>query len=267
VRWLGTASFAIEHDGHTVLIDPYVTRASMLACLSGPLTSDIEAIHRYSPEADAILTGHTHFDHVLDVPGIAKLTGARVFGSRSCAALCQIEGLPEEQVVDVESMRRSEPYRVTVGPFDIRFVPSEHSSFLLGRVPFPGDIADCDQVPLHTKAYRCGAVFSLDIRVAGRRIYHLGSAQLLDDVPSRDIDLLLMCVAGWTTTERFPQRVMSSLRPGTILLSHWDNFFSPIEKGAKMLPAMQMPRLVDELCGLEPNLRIGTVSMLGELSL
>ncbi len=267
VRWLGTAGFAIEHDGYTLLIDPYVTRASLLACARGPVPSDAAAVRRYASKADAIVAGHTHFDHVLDVPAIAKATGARVFGSRSCAALCRIEGVPEDQIVDVESLRSRHPIRAEVGPFALRFVPSCHSSILFGRIPMPGDIADCEQVPMASHRYRCGAVFGVDVRGAGRRIYHLGSADLLDGYPERDVDLLLLCVAGWTTTARFTQRVMGALRPGAILLSHWDNFFSPMERGAQALPAMRLPRLVDGLTAIDPSVRIGTVPLLGELAL
>ncbi|MEZ4337124.1 MAG: MBL fold metallo-hydrolase [Sandaracinaceae bacterium] len=267
VRWLGTAGFAIEHDGHTLLLDPYVTRASLLECVRAPLASDPEAVRRFAPKADAIVAGHTHFDHVLDVPAIAKATGARVFGSRSCANLCRLEGVPEAQIVDVEDMRSPKAIRAEVGPFSLRFVPSCHSSFLFGRIPMPGDISDCDQIPLTTPGYRCGAVFGVDIRVAGRRLYHLGSADLLDGWPERDVDLLLMCVAGWTTTERFTQRVMGALRPGAILLSHWDNFFFPMDRGAIALPAMRMPKLVDALTAVDPSVRIGTLPLLGELAL
>ncbi len=268
LRWLGTAGFVIEHDGFTLLIDPYLTRASMLACLRAPLSSDAAAVRRFAPpRVDAIVAGHTHFDHVLDVPAIAKATGARVFGSRSCATLCRLEGVPEDQIVDVEAMRSPRAIRAEVGPFDLRFVPSCHSAFFFGRIPGPGDISDCEQVPLATTHYRCGAVFGVDVRVAGRRIYHLGSADLLDGWPERDVDLLLLCVAGWTTTERFVPRVMSALRPGAILLSHWDNFFSPMDRGATPLPAMRMPRLVDGLTAIDPSVAIGALPLLGELEL
>ncbi len=267
VTWLGTAGFAIEHDGFVVLIDPYLTRASLLSCLRAPLRSDRARIERYAPKADAIVAGHTHFDHVLDVPSIALATGAKVFGSRSCARLCRLSGVAEERVVDVEEGARREPMRAEVGPFELRFVPSCHSAFALGRIPWPGDISDCEQVPLAMSHYRCGAVFGVDIRVAGKRLYHLGSADLLDGMPERGVDLLLMCVAGWTTTERFVPRVMGALRPGAILLSHWDDFFSPIERGARALPAMQMPRLVDRLTAIDPSVRVGTVPLLGGVSL
>jgi L-ascorbate metabolism protein UlaG (beta-lactamase superfamily) len=267
VTWLGTAGFVIEHEGSVVLIDPYLTRASLLTCARSALASDEALVRRHVPRADAIVAGHTHFDHVLDVPAIARATGATVYGSRSCATLCRASGVPEAQIVDVSAHRSLEPARAEVGPFELRFVPSLHSAFMLGRVPYPGDISDCDQVPLRTSGYRCGAVFGVDIRVAGKRIYHLGSADLLDGLPPRNVDLLLMCVAGWTTTPRFAPRVMAGLRPGAVLLSHWDNFFRPLADGARALPGMRMPRLVDELTAIDPSIRIGTVPLLGSTQL
>ena len=92
-------------------------------------------------------------------------------------------------------------------------------------------------------------------------------AGLLDAHPERDVDLLLMCVAGWTTTPRFVPRVMGALRPGAVLLSHWDNFFLPMSAGAKALPAMQLPRLVDGLTAIDPSVRVGTVPLLGHVLL
>ena len=267
VTWLGTAGFSIEHEGFVVLIDPYVTRASFKRCLVAPLRADMGAIQRHVPRADAIVAGHTHFDHVLDVPGIAHATRATVFGSRSCVQLCRAAGVPEARLVDVSAHSRREPHVAEVGPFELRFVPSVHSAFALGRVPFPGDISDCDQLPLRTEAYKCGAVFGVDIRVAGKRIYHLGSADLLDGLPGRGVDLLLACVAGWTTTPRFAPRVMSQLAPGAVLLSHWDDFFRPLGEGAHMLPAMAMPKLVDRLSAIDPSIRVGTVAHLGHVDL
>lgn len=267
VTWLGTAGFAIEHGEHVVLIDPYLTRAPLWRCLAAPLRSDPALVRRYAPRASAIVAGHTHFDHVLDVPAIARATGATVYGSTSCAHLCRIEGVPEDQIVDVQDQVRREPYRAEVGPFELRFVPSVHSKLVLGRVPAPGDISDCDQVPLRTERYRCGAVFGVDVRVAGRRLYHLGSADLVEAGPEPGVDLLMMCVAGWTVTSRFTPRMMRALQPGAILLSHWDNFFRPMSDGARMLPAMQLPRLVEQLTAMDRSVRLGTVPLLGTVEL
>ena len=107
------------------------------------------------------------------------------------------------------------------------------------------------------------------VTVAGRTIYHTGSANVRDDVdPSRrEVDLLLLCVAGWTATPRLVERVLSKVSPGAVLLSHWDNFFSPLERGARLMPAIKLPELVDELGRHGSDLPVGTVPLLGELQL
>jgi L-ascorbate metabolism protein UlaG (beta-lactamase superfamily) len=264
VRWLGTAGFAIEHDGHVILLDPYVTRASLARCVFGRLSPDLAAIERYTPRADAIVLGHTHFDHALDAPTIARRTGAKVFGSRSAAALCLAEGVDPGRVETIDPARGA--VEREVGPFTLRFVPSAHSPLLLGRVPFAGDIADCTDVPMRAERYRCGAVFGVEIRVAGRTLYHMGSAELVDaSVDVRNVDLLLMCVAGWTTTRKLPERAASRLSPGAVLLSHWDDFLRPVGAPARALPALQLPRLVERLTRAAAGAKVGTVPIMGEV--
>ena len=266
VRWLGTAGFAIEHAGYVVLIDPYVTRASLARCVASPLAPDARAVAAYAPRADAIVVGHTHFDHALDVPAIARATGARVLGSRSAARLCVGRGVPADRVEVVEPEPGGAAVEREVGPFHLRFVPSAHSRFALGRVPFPGEIADCGDVPMRAQAYRCGAVFGIDLRVAGRRLYHLGSAELVDArLEAGPVDLLLLCVAGWTASRDLPERVAHRLAPGAILLSHWDDFLRPLHAPTRMLPAMQLPRLVERLARAAPGVRVGTLAALGDV--
>lgn len=268
VRWLGTAGFAIEHAGCTLLVDPYLTRASLTRCIAAPLRPDGDAIARHVPRADAIVLGHTHFDHALDAPLIARRTGARVFGSRSAAQLCRAQGVPADRVEDVQGEPGQAPIEREVGPFRLRFVPSAHSGLVLGRVPFAGEIADCSDVPMRAEAYRCGAVFGVEIRVAGRTLYHMGSAELVDaSIDVKRVDLLLMCVAGWNAGHDVPERVARRLDPGAVLLSHWDDFLRPLEARARVLPAMQLPRLVERLGRAAPGVRIGTVAPLAEIVL
>jgi len=270
VTWLGTAGFAIRCDGHTLLIDPYLTRASLLSCALGRLATDQELVRRQLPAADAIVLGHTHFDHALDAPTIARSTGARVFGSRSAVRLCRASGVSEAQLCDVEESARYAPYEVEVGPFRLRFVPSVHSKLALGRVPFAGEIADCDEVPSGVTGYRCGAVFGVEIRVAGRTLYHVGSADLVEEhlgARGSAIDLALVCVAGWTSTPRYPERILQTLAPRAVLLSHWDDFFRPLTEPVRALPAMRLPALVERFARASKDVLVGTVPLLGSVEL
>jgi hypothetical protein len=104
------------------------------------------------------------------------------------------------------------------------------------------------------------------VRVAGRSIVHLGSAELKSEQPAvRNVDLLLLCVAGWTSSRDLPERIAHHLAPRAILLSHWDNFLEPIDRPARTLPAMRMPQLVERLSRAEPSLAIGTLPLLGHV--
>jgi L-ascorbate metabolism protein UlaG (beta-lactamase superfamily) len=268
VTWLGTAGFAIEHDGHVLLIDPYLTRASLPRCLFAPLQADAALARRLVPRADAIVLSHTHFDHALDVPEIARQTGARVFGSRSALHLCRRWGVPDTQLECVEAGTSAAPHESEVGPFRLRFWPSAHSAFLFGRVPFPGDIADCTDVPMRTEAYRCGAVFGAEIEVGGCRLFHVGSAELVEQRwRVGPVDLALACVAGWTSTERYPERLVAALSPGAVLLHHWDNFLRGIDHAAHALPGMRFASLVDRLDAAAPRVPVGALPLLGTLRL
>jgi hypothetical protein len=175
--------------------------------------------------------------------------------------------LPETQLQCVESSGVTPP-EAEVGPFRLRFWPSAHSAFLLGRVPFPGDIADCSDVPMRTEAYRCGAVFGTEIEVAGRRIFHVGSAELVESGwRVAPVDLALACVAGWTTTMRYPERLIAALSPGAVLLHHWDNFLRGIDSEARALPAMRFAQLIDRLRGATSQLPVGAVRLLATIRL
>ncbi len=268
ITWLGTAGFIIENDGHVLLIDPYVTRSSLTQTLLQALKPNLPLTTEVIPRADAIILSHTHFDHALDVPAIARRTGARVYGSLSAIQLCRSEGVAETQLECVEPQGLSKPHEAESGPFHLRFWPSAHSAFLLGRVPFPGDIADCSEIPMRSNAYRCGAVFGTEIEVASRRLFHVGSAELIESRwQVRPVDLALACVAGWTTTDRYPERLVSALSPGVVLLHHWDNFFRAFQQEARALPGMRFDSLADRMRKAAPDVAIGALPLRGSIVL
>ena len=225
LRWLGTAGFALSYQGFDLLIDPYLTRLPLRDVVrrrTAPV--DDGAIARWAPRADAILVGHTHFDHALDVPAIARRTGATVYGSRSLEHLMRLHGLPGQVGV-------VEPYRTfAVGPFEVTFVPSEHSRLALGLwVPQSGEIS-CEHLDeLAPAAYRCGQVWGIHIAVAGVTFYHAGSAALVDDaVRHRGVDYLLCCLAGRRYTDRYLPRLLGRLEPRVVVPMHYDDFFAPL---------------------------------------
>ena len=94
LEWLGVAGYRLTYEGTTVLVDPYVSRVPLLSVsCAGPTLPDATLIDRYVRRADAILIGHTHWDHAVDAPAIARRDGATVYGSDSLARLMALHGL------------------------------------------------------------------------------------------------------------------------------------------------------------------------------
>lgn len=227
VRWLGVAGVALVYEGTTVLIDPYVTRLPMGDLMRRRvIAADPAAIDRWVPRADAVLLGHTHFDHALDAPAIARRDRATVYGGASAVALMGLHGLADRAVAVAPHVP------IEIGPFEVTFVPSVHSKLVLGRtVPNGGEIT-CEHMDgLTPKAYQCGEVWGIHIAVAGASLYHQGSADLLDDeVRHREVDVFLCGVAGRQVSDRYFPRILRRLDPKVVVAMHHDDFFVPLAR-------------------------------------
>ena len=95
IAWLGTAAHVISTETTTVLVDPFVSRHRIRRLLTRTIAPDDRAIDRWIPKkVDAILCGHSHFDHLLDAPRIAQRTGAKLVGSATTCAFARAQGVP-----------------------------------------------------------------------------------------------------------------------------------------------------------------------------
>jgi glyoxylase-like metal-dependent hydrolase (beta-lactamase superfamily II) len=97
LSYLGTAGWEITDGKAVILVDPYLSCLKTQTpedpvlpddprptlTLHDIAVSDQGAIDAHIKRADFILVTHTHFDHVLDVPYIARKTGAMVIGTES----------------------------------------------------------------------------------------------------------------------------------------------------------------------------------------
>jgi len=241
LEWLGVAGYRLTYEGTTVLVDPYVSRVPLLSViLRRPTLPDATLIDRYVRRADAILIGHTHWDHAVDAPAIARRDGATVYGSDSLARLMALHGLDG---VIVEPGRRYE-----IGPFKVSFTPSRHSKLLFGRkVPFDGPLTCEDLHGLSPGAYRCGDVFGIRIEVAGTSFYHQGSADLRDDARIEPVDVFLAGIAGRQVTPHYWRRILPRLDPRVVVPTHYDNFFAPLDKPLSLVRRADLAGLPDEI--------------------
>src|SRR5918997_1258014 len=247
IAWLGVSGYRLTYEGTSVFVDPYVSRVPLRSLLlRRTALPDAALVDRFidapGPVA-GVLVGHTHFDHAVDAPAIARRYGTKAYGSASLGHLMRPHGLGH-LAVEVDAHR---PYEL--GPFVVRFVPSRHSKLLFGRkVPMDGELT-CDHLDgLAAGAYRCGAVYGIRIEVAGIAMYHQGSADLDDaELEDRPVDVFLAGVAGRSVTPRYWERVLPKLDPRIVVPTHYDNFFSPLGRRQDFVRRVELSSVPDEV--------------------
>jgi L-ascorbate metabolism protein UlaG (beta-lactamase superfamily) len=191
IRFLGHAAFALEHDGRTVLIDPFLTGNPKAAASADEVA------------ADAILLTHGHGDHYGDTVAIAKRTGATV------VAITEIADEINSSGEGVEAIDTNLGGTAEFDWGSVRLVPALHTS----------------TTPNGTVSVPAGLV----VEIGDKRIYHLGDTALFSDLalPGRrgHIDVALMCIGGHYTMDRFDAVVAAEfVRADQVIPCHYDTF-------------------------------------------
>lgn len=261
IRWLGVSGYRITYEGVSLFIDPYVSRVPLHSLLlRRTALPDAAMVAKYAqvPEGGTVagvLVGHTHFDHAVDAPALARIHQTKAYGSPSLVHLMRLHGL-QQQAVEVATHK---PYEL--GPFVVTFIPSRHSKLLFGRkVPMDGPLT-CDHLDgLAPGAYKCGAVYGIRIEVANTSIYHQGSADLLDaELPATKVDIFLAGVAGRQVTPRYWERVLPKLDPAYVVPTHYDDFFAPLGAEQAMLRRVALADVPDEIGRVAPDARVAAL--------
>jgi L-ascorbate metabolism protein UlaG (beta-lactamase superfamily) len=244
IRWLGTASHHVELGGKSILLDPFLSRPSIGNTLLQTLLPNQQELARYIDfPVDAILCGHSHYDHVMDAPALAKQTGALLVGSASTCLWGRAQGLPESQLRVIGP----EGGTLTLGNMTAEFIPSRHGKIAVGRVPFPGVLASVPSLPARLWDYKMGGAFGILLTSERTSVYHNGSADLIDAaLEGKRADVLLACLAGRRGTERYLMRLVDALKPSLIVPSHHDAFFFPLSEGVRLLPAIDLDGFLTE---------------------
>ncbi len=242
VQFLGNTNILLD-DGETrILTDGFFSRPPAYTVVFGevsPNTSRIkDCLNRAGiKDLDAVIPVHSHFDHAMDAPVVAQLTGATLMGSSSTLNIGRGLKLPEDQMVQAPLNKF-----ISIGKFEIMFIASEHWEY-----PDPDQqkrlLHQGISTPLVPPAsiydYKEGISYTLLIKHEGVNIAIQGSAGYKENViPDFDADIQFLAIAGIelmdeTYNRKYQKYVIDAVNPEVIVPIHWDDFTVPLDEGLK----------------------------------
>jgi L-ascorbate metabolism protein UlaG (beta-lactamase superfamily) len=178
VRWLGHSAFSLKDaSGKTVLVDPWI-EANPSASGSADTLG----------KADFVLVTHDHFDHMSEIPAVARATGALVLGIFEVAGALKEAGVPEGQLLHGGGGMNIGG-TVTIGDFSFTMTEASHSCSLgapagyVIRFPsgltvyhsgdtgiFAGMSLIGELYPIDVALLPIGSVFTMDWRQAAKAV-------------------------------------------------------------------------------------------------
>jgi L-ascorbate metabolism protein UlaG (beta-lactamase superfamily) len=275
LKYLGTAGWKINDDKVTVLIDPYISRVKLGAghpddtrktvLRSDYYESDSNLIDSLIDRVDFILVHHSHFDHLADVPYIAKKTGAKVIGTETTINILKAYDIPNQQLYPVKG---GEDYQFE--NFSVRVIPSIHSALNDKHYIDSREYKKPPKAPLKVSDFIEGGSLMFLARFDSHKILTMGSMNFVErELYGIKPDILL---AGVNQSQlglyNYNQRLINvTNKPKYIIPTHWDNFRLPYSFSQESSIDLKLIPFKKDVEMLSPNSKVIIVRHLEEINL
>jgi L-ascorbate metabolism protein UlaG (beta-lactamase superfamily) len=269
LTYTGTAGWQITDGKTMILVDPYFTRVKRkspnddispddprpLVEANAVVEPDKAVIDAHVQRADYIFLTHTHPDHSLDMPYIAKKTGAVVIGTESTANLARASGVPDKQIKIVKGGED-----LKFDSFSVRVIPSLHGIFSPNANPSPRiPVVPANiKPPIRFNQHVEGGTLAYLIRIGGHQIILFGSMNFIErEIAGLRPDVAL--IGGMPEREyidNYTPRIMHALGdPPLVIPTHWDRF--NVTYDVSQQPAVErLQSFIKEVKAASPKTRV-----------
>ena len=130
VRFTGSTTLLFDDGETSWMTDGWFSRPTFIEIITQRVEPDLSAISRglkanEVDKLDAVIPLHSHYDHAMDSPEVARRTGAKLYGSESTANIARGWGLDEARI---EIFTNKKP--IVLGDFTITPIESNHFQFV-----------------------------------------------------------------------------------------------------------------------------------------
>lgn len=234
----GTSTLWVTDGSTGILIDGFFSRPSLARIIAGQLRPNQHRITHGMDRAgidrvDAVVVAHSHFDHAMDAPEIARRTGAVLLGSDSTLNIARGADLAEDVLQRIEhgDTLRFGDFTVTV--FEGLHSPGDR---------YPGTIDTPLRTPARASAYRTGACYSFHLsHPEGTMLIHPSARDVphaYDDVTA---EVLFLGVGALGAQDEdfqhsYWRHVVGATDPRLIVPLHWDDFTRGLHRPLRSMP-------------------------------
>lgn len=212
-----------------MLVDPFFTRPSIPALIFRRLRPMETRVAAYVGDGDDVLITHSHYDHLMDVPLVQRITGCTVHGSPNSLAILRASGVPENSLRGLA--RGAE---LSLEPFQVGVLPGGHLQ-IFGGVPMAGHLRRDIRPPLRLTDYRVDVCHNFLFMTADIRLL-LWNGPSTAEAPRADV--LVLQPYFDTTSYR---HLLDVVEPRCVVAIHWDDFTRPLSQPLK--PILRLPKL------------------------
>jgi L-ascorbate metabolism protein UlaG (beta-lactamase superfamily) len=255
LKWLGNAGWEIRYGKTVILIDPFLTRKDRV--MDAEWKTDEAAVLKVITGADYIFAGHSHHDHIGDIPFIAKRFDAKVIGSRTTTNLMLTAGLKQSQLVTIGGGEN-----LIEKDFSVRVMESQHGVLRRnGRrsQPKSEELLEPKSAPLLGRDFVEGKSFLYHFTFGKHRILNQSTGNfLVENLAGLQPDTILMApVQGYDLAS-----VLKTLNPQTIIHHHFDEWRAPFVEGIRESNTRRAERFVREVKSVNEKIKVIVPSFL-----
>lgn len=278
MTYLGVGGFLIRAGESAILTAPLFSNPGLFETGLQTIRTEPDRISAHLPDVSdvtAILVGHGHYDHLMDVPWILDNAAPRatVYANRTSAHQLapfgfrwrRAEARPgatEERVVVLNgvagSVERAGEWIRVAPRMRIMALRSDHAPHLAGHTLYAGErTRDMPAPPAAAAEWLDGETlaFLIDVLAADGsvelRIYYqdavaaapYGLAPRLE----HPVDVAVVVPATFAEVAWQPEALLDHLRPRHVILAHWEDFFRPPGRPAEPVSFTDLPDFRDRL--------------------